>query len=113
MSTSIPVSGHRDAHAVATNAVLLTFFEKFGTLPRPDDRLWRIDPFERLELVGDIELKLGVAFDDADIEFLEHPADLIARGASVLMRDRRSCVPTHDQSRQSMEAHDGAQDHLR
>lgn len=113
MTGPLLVSCHREAHAIATNAVLLTFFEKFGTLPRPDDRLWRIDPFERLELVGDIELKLGVAFDDADIEFLEHPADLIARGASVLMRDRRSCVPAHNQSPQSMEAHNGAQDYHR
>ena len=89
MSTPLRVTGRRDAHALATNAVLLTFFERFGKFPRPHDRLWRLDPFERLELVGDIELKLGAAFQDADIEFLEHPDDLIERGASVLMRTRR------------------------
>lgn len=88
MSAPVLITGHHEAHALATNAVLLTFFERFGTLPRPDDRLWRLDPFERFELVGDVELKLGVAFDDADIEFLEHPTDLIERGASVLMRVR-------------------------
>lgn len=89
MSAPVRITGPREAHAVATNAVLLTFFERFGKFPRPHDRLWRLDPFERLELVGDIELKLGVAFQDADIEFLEHPHDLIERGASVLMRMRR------------------------
>ena len=89
MSAPLRVSGHREAHAIATNAVLLTFFERFGKFPRPHDRLWRLDPFERLELVGDIELKLGAAFQDADIEVLEHPHDLIERGASVLMRTRR------------------------
>jgi acyl carrier protein len=113
MIPPLRVSCHREAHAIATNAVLLSFFEKFGTLPRSNDQLWRLDSFQRLELVGDIELKLGVAFDDVDIEFVEHPNDLIARGASVLMRDRRSCVPAHAQSRQSMEARDGAQDHHR
>lgn len=89
MSTPVRVAADREAHAIATNAVLLTFFERFGTLPRPDDRLWRLDPFEQLQVVGAIELKLGIAFEDADIEFLEHPDDLIERGASVLMRTRR------------------------
>jgi hypothetical protein len=86
MSTAVRAAGRRDAQAIVTNAVLLTFFERFGTLPRPDDRLWRLDPFEWLQFVGDIELKLGIAFEDADIEFLEHPSDLIERGALVLMR---------------------------
>ncbi len=27
MSTRLPVSGHHEAHAVATNAVLIAFFE--------------------------------------------------------------------------------------
>ena len=89
MSPPVNTGAQREAHAIATNAVLLTFFERFGTLPRPEDRLWRLDPFERLELVGDIELKLGAAFEDADIEFLERPEDLIERGTSILMRARR------------------------
>ncbi|MDE2284740.1 MAG: hypothetical protein KGK33_09020 [Hyphomicrobiales bacterium] len=89
MSMPLRVAGRREAQALAANAVLLTFFERFGTMPRPDDRLWQLDPFERLEFVGEIELKLGVAFEDDDFEFLEHPNDLIERGASVLMRARR------------------------
>ena len=89
MSAPVNAGAQREARAIATNAVLLTFIERFGTLPQQDDRLWRLDPFERLELVGDIELKLGVAFEDADIEFLEHPSDLIERGTSILMRARR------------------------
>lgn len=89
MSAALRVTGRREARALAANAVLLSFFERFGKLPNPDDRLWRLDPFELLELVGEIELKLGAAFRDADIEFLEHPSDLIERGALVLMRARR------------------------
>jgi hypothetical protein len=89
MTAPLRITGRREARALAANAVLLSFFERFGTFPNPDHRLWQLDPFERLELVGDIELKLGAAFRDADIEFLEHPHDLIERGASVLMRARR------------------------
>jgi hypothetical protein len=89
MNTVIPIKGRREARTLAANAVLLSFFERFGKFPEPEDRLWEIDPFERFDLIGDIELKLGVAFRDADIEFLDHPGDLIERGASVLMRARR------------------------
>jgi hypothetical protein len=89
MTAPLPVTGRREARALAANAVHLAFFERFGTFPSPDDLLWQLDPFDRLDLVGDIELKLGIAFRDADIEFLEHPNDLIERGASVLMRARR------------------------
>jgi hypothetical protein len=87
--TALRVAGRREARALAANAVLLSFFERYGKFPAAEDRLWQIDPFERLDLIGDIELKLGAAFRDADIEFLEHPDDLIERGASVLMRARR------------------------
>jgi hypothetical protein len=87
--TALRVAGRREARTLAANAVLLSFFERYGKFPAPDDRLWQIDPFERLDLIGDIELKLGAAFRDADIEFLEHADDLIERGASVLMRARR------------------------
>ncbi len=89
MSTALPVKGRREARTLAANAVLLSFYERFGKFPAPEDRLWEIDPFDRLDLIGDIELKLGAVFRDADIEFLEHPDDLIERGASVLMRARR------------------------
>ncbi len=84
--SALRVTGRREARALAANAVLLSFFERFGKFPNPDDRLWQLDPFELLEFVGEIELKLGAAFRDADIEFLEHPNDLIKRGALVLMR---------------------------
>jgi hypothetical protein len=89
MTSPLRVTERRDARALATNAVRLSFFERFGKFPTPDDRLWQLDPFERLDLIGDIELKLGVAFRDADIEFLEHPDDLIECGAFILMRARR------------------------
>ncbi|MCL4852450.1 MAG: hypothetical protein KJZ78_13845 [Bryobacteraceae bacterium] len=87
--TALRVTGRREARTLAANAVLLSFFERYGKFPAPEDRLWQIDPFERLDLIGDIELKLGAAFRDSDIELLEHPDDLIERGASVLMRRRR------------------------
>ena len=89
MTAFLRLNDRLEARMLAANAVRLAFFEHFGTFPSPDDRLWQLDPFERLELVGDIELKLGVAFRDADIEFLEHPYDLIERGAAVLMGARR------------------------
>ena len=38
------------------------------------------------DFVGDVELKLGVAFRDEDVEFLETPSDLIERGAEILIR---------------------------
>ena len=44
------------------------------------------DPIARLDFVGDVELKLGVAFRDEDVEFLETPSDLIERGAEILIR---------------------------
>ncbi len=87
--SALRVTGRRDARVLAANAVLLSFFERYGKFPGPDDRLWEIDPFERLDLIGEIEMKLSAAFRDADIEFLERPDDLIERGASVLMRARR------------------------
>jgi hypothetical protein len=89
MTSPLRVIGRLEARTRAANAVRLSFFERFGKFPAPDDQLWEIDPFERLDLIGDIELKLGVAFIDADIEFLEHPSDLIERGAFILMRARR------------------------
>jgi hypothetical protein len=89
MTAPLPVTGRREARALAANAVLLSFFERYGKFPAPDDRLWEIDPFERLDLIGDIELKLGAAFRDADMEFLEDADDLIGRATSVLMRAQR------------------------
>ena len=87
--TALPVTGRREARALAANAVLLSYFERFGKFPSDQDRLWQLDPFERLDLIGDIELKLGAAFRDVDIEFLEDADDLVHRAALVLMRARR------------------------
>jgi hypothetical protein len=87
--TALPVTGRREARALAANAVLLSYFERFGKFPSDQDRLWQLDPFDRLDLIGDIELKLGAAFRDADIEFLEDADDLVHRAALVLMRARR------------------------
>jgi hypothetical protein len=87
--TALQATCRCEARVLAANAVLLSFFERYGKFPAPDDRLWEIDPFERLDLIGDIELKLGVAFRDADIEFLEDADTLIQRATSVLMRAQR------------------------
>ena len=87
--SALRITCRREVRALAANAVLLSFFERYGKLPTSDDRLWEIDPFERLDLIGDIELKLGAAFRDADIEFLDDADDLIRRAASVLMRAQR------------------------
>ena len=87
--TALPVTGRREARALAANAVLLSYFERFGKFPSEQDRLWQLDPFDRLDLIGDIELKLGAAFRDADIEFLEDADDLVHRAVLVLMRARR------------------------
>lgn len=86
MIAPLLIAEQLEARALAANAVRSAFFERFGENPSADDRLWQIDPFVRLELVGDVELKLGVAFRDEDIEFLETPDDLIERGAEILMR---------------------------
>ena len=75
-----------EARALAANAVRSAFFERFGEHPSADDCLWRIDPIARLDFVGDVELKLGVAFRDEDVEFLETPSDLIERGAEIVIR---------------------------
>jgi hypothetical protein len=85
MSAPLLVAQHLEARALVANAVRLAFFERFGEAPNPDDRLWELDPLVRLGLVGEVELKLGVAFRDEDIEFLETPDDLIERGVAVLV----------------------------
>ena len=86
MNAPILITERLEARALAANAVRAAYFERFGEDPSPEDRLWQIDPFVRLEFVGDVELKLGIAFRDEDIEFLETPDDLIERGADILIR---------------------------
>lgn len=83
MSAPLLVAQRLEARALVANAVRLAFFERFGEAP--NDRLWELDPLVRLGLVGEVELKLGVAFRDEDIEFLETPDDLIERGVAVLV----------------------------
>jgi hypothetical protein len=73
-----------EARALAANSVRSAFFERFGSLPCDDDRLWELKPDDWYGLVADIELKLGVAFRDEDIEFLETPNDLVERATAVL-----------------------------
>jgi hypothetical protein len=89
MSRPLRVSGRREARTFAANAVMLSYFERFGRFPTGEDRFWQLDRFELLDLIGEIELKLGAAFRDSDIEFLEDADDLVQRGALVLMRARR------------------------
>lgn len=85
MSAPLLVAQRLEVRALVANAVRLAFFERFGESPHPDDRLWELDPLERLDFVGDVELRLGVAFRDEDIEFLETPYDLVERGITVLV----------------------------
>ena len=86
MNAPLLIAEKLEARALAANAVHAAYFERFGAPPCPEDRLYELDPFVRFELVCAIELKLGVAFRDEDIEFLETPPDLIERGAEILMR---------------------------
>jgi hypothetical protein len=89
MSAPLLVARRLETRALVANAVRLAFFERYGEPPNADDRLWELDPLERLGLVGDVELKLGVAFRDEDIEFLETPDDLVDRGVAVLIGGAR------------------------
>jgi hypothetical protein len=89
MTAPLLVAHRLETRALVANAVRLAFFERYGEPPSPDDRLWELDPLERLNLVGDVELRLGVAFRDEDIEFLETPDDLVERGVAVLIGGER------------------------
>lgn len=86
MNAPLMIAERLEARALAANAVRSAFYDRFGENPSADERLGRIDPAARLGFVGDVELKLGVAFRNEDIEFLETPADLIERGAEILIR---------------------------
>ena len=86
MIAHLMIAKRLQARALAANAVSASFYERFGEHPCAEDRLWQIDPTARLDFVGDVELKLGVAFRDEDVEFLETPSDLIERGAEILIR---------------------------
>jgi len=87
MIAPLLIANRLEARALVANAVRSAFYERFGDNPSCDDRLWQIDPLSRLDFVSDVELKLGVAFRDEDLEFLETPSDLIERGAEILIRE--------------------------
>ena len=81
MNAPLIAAARLEARALAANAVRSALYERFGERPAADDRRWRLDPAAKLDLIGEVELKLGVAFPDEDVEFLETPSDLIERGA--------------------------------
>jgi hypothetical protein len=80
---------HQETWALVANAVRVAYFERFGELLNPSDWLWERGTVQRLNLIADVELKLGVAFRDEDIEFLDTPEDLIERGVAILLRGGR------------------------
>ena len=49
MTAFLQLNDRLEARMLAANAVRLAFFERFGRFPSPDDRLWQLDPFVRLE----------------------------------------------------------------
>ena len=89
MSAPLLVAERREARLLSSRAVGLVFQERFGRQPRRSAPLYDMDPFARLALVAEIELKLGVAFSDEDVEFIETEGDLITRGAAALVRAGR------------------------
>jgi hypothetical protein len=86
MNAPLLVAERREARLLSTRAVTQVFLERFGRRPRRAKPLYDMDPFARLALVSEIELKLGVTFRDEDIEFVETEGDLIERGAIALTR---------------------------
>jgi len=86
MNAPLLVAERREARLLSARAVTLVFRERFGRAPRRSAPLYEMDPLARLELVSEIEVKLGVSFSDEDVEFVETEGDLIERGAAALMR---------------------------
>lgn len=86
MNAALLVTEHQETWALVANAVRLAHAERFGAVPSPADRLWDLGESERLNLIDDVEAKLGVEFRDEDIEFLDTAEELVARGVAVLMR---------------------------
>lgn len=86
MNAPLLVAERREARLLSARAVALVFQERFGRPPRRSRPLYDMDPFARLALFADVELKLGVGFNDDDVEFVETEGDLIERGAAALMR---------------------------
>ena len=86
MNAPLLAAERREARLLSTRAVTIVFQERFGRAPRRSAPLYDMDPFARLELVAEIELRLGVAFSDDDVEFIETEGDLITRGAAAIVR---------------------------
>ena len=86
MNAPLLVAERREARLLSARAVSLVFKERFGRPPRRSAPLYDMDPLARLQLVSEIEVKLGVCFSDEDVEFVETEGDLIERGAAALMR---------------------------
>jgi hypothetical protein len=73
-----------ETRALVANAVRAAFIRFLGSASLPELPLWTIEPLKRLDLICDVEAKLGVSFRDEDIEFLETPEDLVERGVAIL-----------------------------
>jgi hypothetical protein len=86
MNAPLLAAERREARLLSARAVGLVFQERFGRLPRRSAPLYDMDPFARLALIGEIEVRLGVSFSDEDVEFIETEGDLITRGAAALVR---------------------------
>jgi len=86
MNAPLLAAERREARLLSARAVGLVFQERFGRPPRRSAPLYDMDPFARLALIGEIEVRLGIAFSDEDVEFIETEGDLITRGAAALVR---------------------------
>lgn len=86
MNAPLLAAERREARLLSARVVTLVFRERFGRAPRRSAPLYDMDPLARLQLVSEIEVKLGVSFSDEDVEFVETEGDLIERGAAALMR---------------------------
>src|SRR5689334_14925626 len=73
------VTERREARLLSARAVALVLQERFGRPLRRSAPLYDMDPITRRLLVAEVELKLGVAFSEDDIEFIETEGDLIVR----------------------------------
>lgn len=86
MNAPLLIAERRAARALAGRAIHLVFMERFGRGLRRSRPLYDLDTFDVLSLVAGIEQKLGVAFTEDDIEFIETEGELVNRAAAALMR---------------------------
>jgi hypothetical protein len=84
MNAPLLIAQRLETRALVANAVRIAIAARFGEA-RPDTALWAIEPLKRLDLICDVEAKLGVVFRDEDLEFLETPDDLVDRGVAILV----------------------------